>query len=75
MDVQAVVAAGSAVNGDAVLWIQAGIGVLTFVSSIGGAAFVSGTRWGRIESDMRMMADRLAKIEGMFTLRLKDPSE
>ena len=52
--------------------IQVLIGVVTFVCSIAGAAFVSGTRWGRVEGDMRAMSDRLARIEGMFTLRLKD---
>lgn len=57
----------------AAIWVQSGISVATVIVSLAGAAFVSGTRWGRIETDMRVMADRLAKIEGMFTLRLKDP--
>ena len=49
--------------------IIAGGGVLV---SVVVSAFMSGSRWGRVETDMRVMADRLAKIEGMFTLRLKD---
>lgn len=42
------------------------------VASVTTSAFISGTRWGAMQSDMRVMADRLAKIEGMFTLRLRD---
>lgn len=49
--------------------VIAGGGVLC---SVVVSAFMSGARWGRVETDMRVMADRLAKIEGMFTLRLKD---
>ena len=48
------------------------IGVCTVVASLAGSAFVAGTRWGRVESDIKDMNQRLAKIEGMFTLRLKD---
>jgi hypothetical protein len=46
--------------------------IATVVVSISGAAFVSGTRWGRVEQDMKTMSDRLARIEGMFTLKLRD---
>lgn len=49
--------------------VIASVGVLASVTV---SAFVSGTRWGRIETDMRSMSDRLAKIEGMFTLKLRD---
>lgn len=55
--------------------IQVVIGVCTVVVSICGSAFVAGTRWGRVESEMKDMATRLAKIEGMFTLTLKDPGK
>lgn len=64
------------------------VGLVTFIMSVGGAAFVSGTRWGRVEqslhdlqtdrvrrSDITNITERLAKIEGMFTLRLKDHDE
>jgi hypothetical protein len=54
-------------------WVEVGIGAATFVLSISASAFISGTRWGRVETDMRSMNDRLAKIEGMFTLVYKDP--
>ena len=47
------------------------IGSATLVLSITGSAFIAGTRWSRIESDIHSMSDRLAKIEGMFTLQLK----
>lgn len=61
------------------------IGVVTFVLSISVSMFVSGTRWGRVEASMRDLQtdrvrqsditglrDRLSRIEGMFTLTLKD---
>jgi hypothetical protein len=47
------------------------IGAATILVSLGGSAFIAGARWGRVESDMREMASRLARIEGMFTLRLR----
>jgi len=61
------------------------IGVITFVMSVSVSMFVSGTRWGRVEatlrdlqtdrvrqSDITGLRDRLSRIEGMFTLTLKD---
>lgn len=48
------------------------ISLVGMVVSICGSMFVAGSRWGRVEGDMRSMSDRLAKIEGMFTLRLRD---
>lgn len=65
--------------------IEALIGVITFVVSVASAMFISGTRWGRIEttlqdlqqdrvrqSDITGLRDRLSRIEGMFTLTLRD---
>ena len=54
-------------------WVELVIGGCTIVLSLAGSAFISGTRWGRVESDMRSMSDRLSKIEGMFTLTFRDP--
>jgi hypothetical protein len=51
------------------------IGIITFITSVSASMFVAGSRWGEVRTDMRVMADRLAKIEGMFTLKLKDPSD
>ena len=61
------------------------IGVVTFVLSVATSTFVSGTRWGRVEttlhdlqedrvrqSDITGLRDRLSRIEGMFTLTLRD---
>jgi hypothetical protein len=48
------------------------IGIASFICSICGAMFVAGMRWGQVTGDIRNMSDRLAKIEGMFTLRLRD---
>lgn len=51
------------------------IAAVGVVVSICCSMFVAGSRWGRIEGDMRSMSDRLAKIEGMFTLKLREPDE
>lgn len=64
--------------------IMAIIGVVTFVLSVATSMFVSGTRWGRVETTLRDLQtdrvrqgditglrDRLSRIEGMFTLTLK----
>lgn len=61
------------------------IGIVTVVLSISASMFVSGTRWGRVEntlndlkqdrvrkSDVTGLHIRLSRIEGMFTLTLKD---
>lgn len=48
------------------------IGVVTFILSVSASMFISGMRYGEMRSDMRSMADRLAKIEGMFTLSLRE---
>lgn len=45
--------------------------VVTIMVSVASSMFVAGTRWGRVESEVRLISDRLAKIEGMFTLQLK----
>jgi len=47
------------------------VGVIVSVIS---AVFVAGSRWGSVNSEMRYMNDRLAKIEGMFTLTPKEVS-
>lgn len=60
------------------------IAASTFVLSVGTSAFVSGARWGRVQatlvdlekdrvrqSDITGFGNRLARIEGMFTLTLK----
>lgn len=44
------------------------IGVVTFVLSVGTSMFIAGQRWGEVRSELRYMNDRLAKIEGMYTL-------
>lgn len=68
-----------------VIAIQTIIGVATFLVSVAVSMFVSGTRWGRVETSLRDLQldrvrqaditglrDRLSRIEGMFTLTLKD---
>jgi hypothetical protein len=57
------------VNPTSISILIAGVGVIISICS---SVFVAGARWGRVEGDMRSMSDRLAKIEGMFTLKLRD---
>ncbi len=52
--------------------IEAIIAVVTFIISVGTSMFIAGMRWQEVHGDLRQMADRLAKIEGMFTLKLRD---
>lgn len=40
--------------------------------SVLASVFVAGMHTGQLRADVRMIADRLAKIEGMFTLRLRE---
>lgn len=64
------------------------ISVVTLVLSVASSMFVSGTRWGRVESTLRDLQqdrvrqtdvtglrDRLSRIEGMFTLTLRDHNQ
>jgi hypothetical protein len=59
--------------------------IITIVVSVCTSMFVSGTRWGRVEAtladlekdrvrtaDITGLRDRLSRIEGMFTLTLRD---
>jgi len=51
------------------------ISVATFVMSMGCSAFIAGVGWGSIRKEMANMNQRMARIEGMFTLRLKGPAD
>lgn len=64
------------------------IGLCTLFLSVGSSAFIAGSRWGAVNAklasveanqkdavttgDMQRVGERLARIEGMFELRLKD---
>jgi hypothetical protein len=64
---------------------------ITFIVSVMTSAFIAGTRWGRVQADVTSMksqldqsatktdvqstAERLARIEGMFELRLRDGAD
>lgn len=52
--------------------IELTIGFVTIVGSIVSSAFIAGMRWGRVNENVISIDRRLAKIEGMFTLTLKD---
>ena len=59
-------------SSNTVIVLQTVIAAGGVIASITVSAFISGTRWGAIQQDMRSMSDRMAKIEGMFTLKLRD---
>lgn len=48
--------------------IAAIIGVATFILTLLGNAIIIGMFLGGMKAEMRVTSDRLAKIEGMFTL-------
>lgn len=52
--------------------VTIGSELLTLIISAVIATFAAGNRWGKVESKMDFISDRLAKIEGMFVLRIKD---
>jgi hypothetical protein len=49
-------------------WIAAGIGAVTVFLSAVSTAVIVGMFMGGLRAEVRLMSDRLAKIEGMFTL-------
>ena len=53
------------------LIVQTVIAAGGIVASVTVSVFIAGMRWGTVQQDVRAMNDRLAKIEGMFTLRLR----
>lgn len=56
---------------DTAIVIEIIIGSVTIAVSLIGSAFIAGNRWGRIESDIRSISERIARIEVLFTLRLR----
>lgn len=64
------------------------IAAITLLLSVVSSAFIAGSRWGRVNmkleglergqqdsattSDLHGLTERLARIEGMFELRIKD---
>ena len=58
-----------------VITIQVLIDGVTVVLSVVGASFAAGIRIGSIETTLHGMAERLARIEGLFELRLKGPND
>jgi hypothetical protein len=52
--------------------ISALIGAGTFVCSVVASAFISGSRWGKLEQKMTDIEKSVAEIKGMFVLKLRD---
>jgi hypothetical protein len=48
------------------------IDALTILTSVVLSVFTAGFQVGTMKSEMRAMADRLSRIEGMFTLTLRN---
>lgn len=48
------------------------IGVGTFILSMATSFFIAGFRWGETRGDIKTISERLAKIEGMFEMKLKE---
>lgn len=51
-----------------VVWVSIGISVASFFASIGVSAFMSGMRWGVVQTDMRYMRRDLDKLLAYFKL-------
>jgi hypothetical protein len=59
------------VTGNGLLIIQTVIAGLTVILSVIGAAFVTGSRIGSIETTIHTISERLTRIEALFELKLK----
>lgn len=53
--------------------VELAIGCATVFLSCVGSAVVIGAFFGSLKSEVRIMADRLAKIEGLFTMVPRKP--
>lgn len=53
--------------------VAAIISLTGVVISVATSAFIAGTKSGTIQTTMTTISERLARIEGMFELKLKDP--
>ena len=51
------------------------VSAITFVLSVATSAFISGTKWGQVDTEVKSINQRLAKIEGMFTLTIRKDHE
>jgi hypothetical protein len=57
------------------LWITILISICTFITSIGASAFIAGIGWGKVQGDIKSLNEKVARIEGMFTLTLRDTDD
>lgn len=48
------------------------IGIGTFILTLSTTLFVVGTKWGETKTTLTSISERLARIEGMFEMKLKD---
>jgi len=48
------------------------ISLIGVIVSVATSSFIAGSRSGRMETTMTTISERLARIEGMFELKLKD---
>jgi len=65
---------------------SAAISAAGFICSVAGSFFIAGSRWGEVRtklndlqtnrvtsSDIQSLSERMARVEGMFELKLKGP--
>ena len=45
---------------------------VSFLASVIVSSFIGGSRWGRMEANVKAIERDVAEIKGMFTLRIKD---
>lgn len=48
------------------------IGLATFVVSMAGVTFAVGRTYGEVRNDIKQIQRDLAKIEGMFVVKIRD---
>ena len=54
------------------LWVTILVSVCSFIASVGASAFIAGIGWGKVQGDIKSLNEKISRIEGMFTLRLRD---
>jgi hypothetical protein len=57
------------------IWVTVLISVCSFIASVGASAFIAGIGWGKVQGDIKSLNEKVARIEGMFTMRLKEPGD
>lgn len=54
------------------LWLPILISMVSLFLSLVGSAFIAGSKWGKMTTALNDIDKRMARIEGMFELKLKE---